>query len=291
MQRLDLDLLHTLVTIADTGSLSGAAPLLCRSQSAVSEQVRKLELICGQPLLIRGKTGARLTPAGDQLLAHARQMLALDARAYQDMQGLQLAGDLRLAITDYFKPSSITMVLRRLRDQYPKLRLHVSIRKSASIEQGANSGDFDIGLSMRILDGPDHDHLHEHNDGWHKLVREPLHWIAHHSFDLEAEPQIPLVVLPSTCSLQQMIVRTLDRQGMHYDIAHSASGVSGLHLALSAGLGVTCLNASAIPEGMGFVSIDERLPDMPEVEFGLVPPQAGEAALVAEVRRVLAEHF
>ena len=115
MQRLDLDLLHTLVTIADTGSLSGAAPLLCRSQSAVSEQVRKLELICGQPLLIRGKTGARLTPAGDQLLAHARQMLALDARAYQDMQGLQLAGDLRLAITDYFKPSSITMVLRRLK--------------------------------------------------------------------------------------------------------------------------------------------------------------------------------
>jgi DNA-binding transcriptional LysR family regulator len=43
MRRYDLELLHTLATVAETGSLSAASLRLSRSQSAVSEQIRKLE--------------------------------------------------------------------------------------------------------------------------------------------------------------------------------------------------------------------------------------------------------
>ena len=42
-RHFDLELLNTLLVIGESGSLSAAAPKLCRSQSAVSEQVRKLE--------------------------------------------------------------------------------------------------------------------------------------------------------------------------------------------------------------------------------------------------------
>ena len=117
-RHFDLDLLNTLLVIAETGSLSAAAPQLCRSQSAVSEQVRKLEEMCGLPLLVRGKTGASLTPAGDRLADHARELLARSDAAYRDMQGVQLAGDLRLAITDYFRPRALPSILRRVRDRF-----------------------------------------------------------------------------------------------------------------------------------------------------------------------------
>ena len=42
-RHLDLDLLRTLVAIADSGSFSTAAERLGRSQSAVSLQVKRLE--------------------------------------------------------------------------------------------------------------------------------------------------------------------------------------------------------------------------------------------------------
>ena len=285
MPRLDLDLLHTFVVIADTGSLSAAAPLLCRSQSAVSEQIRKLEQVCGTQLLIRGKAGASPTLAGKRLLNHARDLLTLNDRAYRDMQGLQLAGELRLAITDYFRPASIAAALKRVRVLYPRLHLHVSVRESAFIER--NDSDFDIGLSMHILDR-DAGRLPDERIS---LIREGLFWIAHETFEAAGKSVIPLVVHRESCTLRKLITGILDRHGVAYDVAHSASGVAGLHLALEAGLGLTCLNASAIPDGMVRLADAFGLPAKPDVEFCLMPPKNGEPALVTEVRHMLAEQL
>lgn len=289
MARFDLDQLHTLVTVAEVGSLSAAAPRLGRSQSALSEQIRKLEEVCGSALFVRGKSGVSLTPAGERLLEHARRLLALNDVALRDMQGVLLAGDLHLAITDYFRPTALPAILKRLREQYPQLHLHVSIRKSAMIEQDAAGGDYDIGLSMRILDGAASGRGKP--DGRIALRRERLAWVADRTMVLPAGGVIPLVVMPDTCSLQRFIIRILKRARTRYSIAHSASGVGGLHLALTAGLGVSCLNASATPPSLAAVARDVELPALPEVEFNLLPPRAGERALVGEVRRLLAEEL
>lgn len=285
----DLDLLNTLTVIAETGSLSAAAPRVYRSQSAVSEQVRKLEEMCGLTLLHRSKTGARLTPAGERLVGHAREILALSRAAYRDLQGVQLAGVLRLAITDYFRPRELPAILRRVRDQFPHLRLDVSIRQSAAIEDEAGADSFDIGLSMSILD--DSRKASDQAGDRMRLRREPLVWIADKSFVMAESRALPLVVLPETCSLRRLVTKTLDAQDVPYTVVHSASGVGGLHLALAAGLGVTCLNASALPEGATVSASVPRLPAMPEVEFSLVPPRPGEPPIVAEVRKMLAEQF
>lgn len=289
MRRLDLDLLQTLVTVADAGSLSAAAPRLYRSQSAISEHIRKLEEVCGMPLLARGKQGSRLTPAGERLLGHARKLLLLNDIAYQDMQGVLLAGDLRLAITDYFRPASIAAILKRLRTQYPRLRLHVSILQSALIEQAAEAGDFDIGLSMRILEKAARNA--KRGEGRMVLRREPLSWVADASFAMEPKARLPLLVLPATCALQRFVVRTLEAHSVPYDIAHSASGIGGMQLALEAGLGVSCLNASAIPEGVVRFDGGLRLPPLPDVEFSLLPPRPGEPSVVTDVRKLLAEQL
>lgn len=284
----DLYLLNTLVVVAETGSLSAAAPRLFRSQSALSEQVHKLEEMCGLTLLQRGKTGARLTPAGERLAGHAREMLAMSRAAFRDIKGVQLAGDLRLAVTDYFRPEALPGILRRVRDEFPRLRLDVSIRRSAAIEDEAQAGEFDIGLSMSVLDKTTTAAKGRQRTA---LRREALVWVADASFVLPQDAPLPLVVLPDACSLRRLVTKTLDAYGIAYTIAHSASGVGGLHLALAAGLGVTCLNASAVPKSAVAFAGPPRLPPMPEVEFSLMPPRPGEAAIVAEVRNMLMEEL
>ncbi|MGY2964013.1 DNA-binding transcriptional LysR family regulator [Pseudomonas sp. TE36184] len=286
MRPFDLELLRAFAVAMESGSLAQAAPKLCRSQSALSEQLRKLEAFTGVTLLERGKKGVRPTPAGERLLVHARDMLALSERALESVRGVTFVGELRLAITDYFLPSSIADLLKKLRVRYPHLRLHVSVRKSMHIESGADSGDFDIGLSMRILDG------RSLPEGL-PVRQEALRWVSVAGFEAEREGNtpLPLLVLPQGCSLQRLARETLEAHEVPYVVAHSASGVAGLQSALLAGLGVACLNASAVPMGAQVCQSAHHLPGLPDVEFSLLPPRPGESPLVGAVREMLASQF
>lgn len=289
MRRLDLDLLHTLVTIADSGSLTAAATRVARSQSAVSEQVRKLEEFCGMPLLSRGKKGIRLTPAGERLTAHARSMLLQNDLACQDLQGTLLEGDLHLAITDYFRPTEIATLIRRLSQQYPRLRFQVSVRKSAQIELDVGGNDFDIGLSMRILG-----EAQPTVTGAHRRIplrRESLFWVASSTLEDNCRTPLPLVTLPETCSLYRYMTQLLKSHNIPYFSAHSATGVGGLQLALAAGLGIACLNSSAIPQEVSVFRPDYALPALPEVEFNLLVPTSTKTNISDDIAQILVEQF
>ncbi|WP_454764995.1 LysR family transcriptional regulator [Cupriavidus campinensis] len=293
MRGFETDQLKTFVTVADSGSLSAAAPRLFLSQSSVSEQLRKLEARAGVPLLTRGKKGAVVTPAGARLLEYARRILSLNEMAMQELRGRSLDGELRLAVTDYFRPGEIAGMLRRLRDRYPYLRLHVTVMKSAAIEAGAGMDAFDIGLSMRLIRATGR--AGAEKAAGTVLRREALAWVAAPEIAESPQPTLPLVLLPDTCSMHQFVVQLLMRRKRAFEIAHSASGVAGLHLALAAGLGVSCLNASAI--GPGVAPLDAatvsrwRLPALPDAEFYLLPPRRGETEFIGQARLALAEQF
>jgi DNA-binding transcriptional LysR family regulator len=284
MARIDLDLLHSFVVVVETGSLSAAAPRLFRSQSAVSEQIRKLEQTIGLPLLSRGKTGTTPTVAGMRLLDHARNLLALGEAAIRDVHGLQLEGELRLAITEYFRPSTITSILRHIRKAHPNLRLHVSIQKSVEIEGAVRAKDFDIGIPMRVIDSSRKPKMLASI----RLAREPLHWVIAEAADFRPGRTLPLILLPETCSLHRLVTRELRRRKVDFYIAHTASSVIGAQQALLAGLGVTCLNESALPANVQILK-SGHLPKMPDVEFALLAGGDSDRPLVTRVKKMLVE--
>lgn len=279
MSGFDLDQLRTLVAVLDAGSLTAAAPKVFLSQSSVSEQMRKLEDRAGQPLLVRGKTGVAATPAGERLLAHARAILALSDEAYRDLRGVALQGELRLFITDYFRPGDVARMLRRLNEQYPQVRLHVTIMKSGAIEAAYERGEIDVGISMSIQERG----APRARAQGALLRREPLLWMAAEGASVPQHGALPLLVLPETCALRQYVERLLSRRGVPYTVSHVASGVAGLQLAISAGLGVACLNESALAPGIARLHAP-GLPALPMVEFRLLPARAGESEFIALAR-------
>lgn len=284
MARIDLDLLHTFTVVVEAGSLSAAAPRLFRSQSAVSEQIRKLEQTIGVALLSRGKTGATPTPAGTRLLDHARNLLALSEAAIRDVHGSQLEGELRLAITEYFRPSVITAILRHIQKAHPNLRLHVSIEKSIEIEGALKAKEFDIGIPMRLIEQRNK----PRDIRSIRLAREPLHWVAAETADLRTVKTLPLILLPENCSLHRLVMRELRRREVDFYVAHTASSVTGAQQALLAGLGFTCLNESAVPPNAQILK-PGRLPKLPDVEFALLAGDDGERPLVSRVKQILIE--
>jgi molybdate transport repressor ModE-like protein len=84
---LDIDLLRTLIAVADTGSLSRAAPRIGRTQAAISMQIKKLEDLIGQPLLNRGGRGVKLTHEGERLLVRAHEILSRHDETVAELTG------------------------------------------------------------------------------------------------------------------------------------------------------------------------------------------------------------
>ena len=61
------------LTVADTGSVSAAAKLLLRAQSAVTRSIMEIEAVVGAPLFERRSTGMGLTVFGEAYLRRARR--------------------------------------------------------------------------------------------------------------------------------------------------------------------------------------------------------------------------
>ncbi len=282
MRSLDLEQLRSFVAVVDARSISGGAAVVFRSQSAISEQLQKLEAVAGAPLLLRSRAGVRPTPAGERLLAHARQLLAIGELALRDVQERTPAVEVRLAISDYFRPAEVAALLRHVARACPQLRLQVTVGQSAALAEGHARRDYDLALVMEIKPG---------RAGARPLRREALSWLAAPHFRPHPDEPLALVLLPDSCAVHRTAVRALQQRGIAHVVAHTCSGVAGLQSAIAAGLGVGCLNASAIVDGLVPAPRSLRLPPLPAIAFRLLAPPRGAPAAMIEADTVLRAHF
>jgi len=282
----DLEQLRTLVMAVDAGSLSATVPLRCLSQSALSEQLRKLEERAGQTLLIRSKAGVRPTAAGERLLAHARPLLAMADAAWRDLHEMPLEGEACLGVTDYFRPVDLARLLARLHQQLPGLRLRTRIGRSDELEAAQREGELDLAIIMSL----EVERKVAPRLSVMPLHQEPLIWISALDANLlQPGRPVPLALLPEGCSLHRLACSRLDAAGIPYVVSHIASGVAGLQAALTAGLGIACLNASAVA-GQGLRLLDEdTLPALPSARFLLLQAPSEEDSAQSRRLQVLSE--
>jgi LysR substrate binding domain len=135
----------------------------------------------------------------------------------------------------------------------------------------------DIGLSLRLVAGKPHSGCRRAGAARIVVRREKLLWVS--AADAAQRPVKPyqLVLLPSTCQLQRFAVKLLDDHKVPYLISHSASGVAVLQLALSAGLGISCLNESSIGGGLVACAANIGLPRCQQWNFICSPGGPAEA--------------
>ncbi|MDR2336362.1 MAG: LysR family transcriptional regulator [Burkholderiaceae bacterium] len=284
MQAFDIEQLRTFVHVVDAGSVTAGAAQVFLSQSAASEQLRKLEDRAGQLLLVRSKSGVVPTPAGQLLLAHARRLLALSDEVWRDLHGTPLTGELRLGITDYFRPNELTQLLAKLSTQHPGVRLRVSMGKSRLVEAEHAAGQLDIAITMRV-DG-------KKTARSHPLRTEPLRWMAAPGKLPTRGAPLPLVTLNEGCTLRALAEKALVQRKLPFDVVHVASGVAGMQSALAAGLGFACLNESAACEGVDIVAARAaRLPALGAASFQMLPGRRGEDRVLREVRDLLVDQL
>uniref|UniRef100_UPI00372D6395 LysR family transcriptional regulator n=1 Tax=Piscinibacter sakaiensis TaxID=1547922 RepID=UPI00372D6395 len=145
-RHLDLDLLRSFVAIAETGTLGRAAARVGRTQAALSMQVRKLETLLDQPLLLRSGRGVTPTRHGERLLAHAHALLQQHDAALADLSGGALSGTLCFGCPDDYAAAFLPAILRGFAQRHPRVFVEVACAPTPRLEERLARHALDLAL-------------------------------------------------------------------------------------------------------------------------------------------------
>ena len=137
------------IAVVEQGSFIRAAQALNVSQSAVSHTISKLEEECGYQLLIRTRSGVRLTVNGELLMPYVRQLLNCDNSLQQEIEKLK---DIESGVVKIAAFHSATMlwlpdIIRSFSVKYPNIRLIVKQSGDKGIYDMINSGEVDLAIA------------------------------------------------------------------------------------------------------------------------------------------------
>lgn len=234
-----IDWLRAFVAVVDAGSLSGAAPLVHRSQSAVSMQIKKLETALGRPVLLRGPRHLEVTPAGVELLSYARRMLDLQAETQAALFGPQLAGRVRLGVPDDYASTYLTPVLRSFSHRYQGVEIELTCEQSTSLIPRVVRGELDVALVSR--DKPQRGRF---------LFQEPLVWVGAAQFEAWRRDPLPIAVYESASLARIATLKALAARRRAYRIVYHSSSLAGQLAAVESGLAVAVLTRCSVPPNL-----------------------------------------
>ena len=246
MKNLPTELLRTFVTVIDRGGFAQAGLILGRTQPAISLQVKRLEELVDVPLLHRDKH-LQVTEQGEILLGFARQMLALNDAAFTRIHKQQVSGQVRLGIPNDFEVSYLPSLLSQFTASYPDVSLQVNCELSEKLLRDFDQGHYDLVLatSTQNLDTQDQSNLSNTS-----TFVEPIVWVSN-GYDIPDPVQgINLVLYPQGCSYRQRIASRLNQVNQEWHVAYSSSSLLGITAAIQAGLGVSAMAASTVPESL-----------------------------------------
>ncbi|VVE13328.1 LysR substrate-binding domain-containing protein [Pandoraea terrigena] len=232
----DLDLLRSILMVADCGSFTTAATRLHSTQSTVSQKVRRLEDLVGHKLLERGHRDIHATDAGERLLGHARQMLALNDQMFEALSGAVVVVTVRLGVPEDFATGATTQVLARFNRQYPQVKLEVTSGLSRDLLASYDRGELDLVLVKQ----------RRHSRESVASRPERLAWIdsaEHPSFGCDP---VPLVTFPARGLYRDDMVQALETMGRDWRIAFTSSSLSGIQGAVADGMGISLVPPRAV---------------------------------------------
>ena len=280
---LDMDVLRTLVTAQRLGSFNRAAERIGRSQSAVSQQIRKLEEQIGLPLFRKQGRGLAPTDSGEIVLAYALRILELNDEAVLALRGRALDGVVRFGLPGDFAEAWLPNALGRFRRAHPSVRIETAVDGNRKLLDRLDRGELDLVLALGHAGRGDAEPIAAVAPVWiGPAVGEPL-WQA-------GEP-IPLALLEAPCLFRRIALAELDRAGLPWRVTFASSGLHGLWAAVAAGLGLTLRTAIGLPPSLRVLGPADGLPQVREPAVPICLHDGGRrlSPALARLREIIRE--
>ncbi len=278
MPLLEIDVLRTFVSIAESGSFTRAAGQIFRTTSAVSMQIKRLETMLGCTLFAREARRIALTADGERLLGYARRLLKLNEETVNAFIAPRLVGRVRFGTPGDLGTHILPGLLSLFARTHPGIEVDVSVGRSLDMIQRIDAGELDVAL---ISVG----NLGQDDSRGETIHSEPLVWAGRAGGVAVERSPLPLALASPGCSWRRQALDALDRAGRSYRIAYSSEQCAGQEAAMMADLAVAPYPLSLIRHPLKRLEESSSLPKLGDYQIKLL-----RAADCSEPVDVLARH-
>jgi DNA-binding transcriptional LysR family regulator len=275
---LDLTALRSFVAVAEAGGVTRAAGFLNLTQSAVSMQIKRLEEMLDLKLFIRAARRMALSPEGEQLLAAARRMIALNDEVMTKLTCASFEGEIRLGVPHDIVYPAIPGILKRLAALFPRVRINLVSSFTLLMKDSFARGGLDVIITTETQ--PD--------AGGEILAWRDLAWIG--ATGGNAWQRRPLRLgFKDTCIFRPAVQASLEKAGLPWEMAFDGESEQAIEATVAADLAISARLGGTMPVGTEIIDARGALPDLGRLAICLyvAPTLRGPAAeaLIAELRR------
>jgi DNA-binding transcriptional LysR family regulator len=268
LQNLDIDLIRTFVTVAESGSMTVAANLLHMTQGAASQQIKRLEDRLNCLLFLRRARKLELSCHGEQLLARARQILRLNDEIWADMTAQPLRGSLRVGVPfDLVTP--LAPALKAFADAHPHVEISLECKASSELSEAVERGRVDVSLVEYVA-----------SEAEGEVIRiEPLVWVMGRGSDAWKKRPLPLSLVDERCTFRRVVLDALSDEDIPWRTVFESGNIEATATTVRAGLAVTTWLVSTVPSDMEtIVPRTSGLPVLPPFAICLQLPSTVQPA-------------
>lgn len=257
---LDIRLLRTFLVIAECGSFTRAGERLHLTQSAVSNQLKRLALQLGARLIERNGKVEMLSEEGRMLQAFARRILKTNDEAIEAMLPTQVSGLVRVGLVEEVMDDRFTDILSEFNERHLAVRLELTVGLTRHLLAELGREEIDVVVSKRPAGV---------ESGGMALYRDRLVWVAHSEFRWVPTEPVPLVLSPAPCIHRSAILNALERTQHPWHVTCHAPTLNSVRTAVLAKLGISALDERTVTTSMRTLGPPDGLATLPDNEIVL----------------------
>ncbi|PMR78702.1 LysR family transcriptional regulator [Billgrantia endophytica] len=277
---LSIESLRAFQAVAETGSFTRSAEKICKTQAAVSLQIRQLEHYLGKDLFLRERSGAKLTEHGRVLHKYASKILSAHSEVISRLSHPEPVSTIRFGIPDDYKLTCLPVLLSCFNEVFPNVIIEAEIESTYELEQLLDRGELDLAVITKAL---------SEGEQGDKFMVDRLIWASAIDSKAYMERPLPLAIYTKPSQFYEWAISTLDAVGVKYRTAISSSDITTLHAAVSAGYAVAPMLESEISIGLKQLDVSDGLTSLPTVKVCLAYPKGSSSNVSRKLANLIAD--
>ena len=148
---MDTKKLEALLTAVELGSFTRAAEVLGYTQSGLTHMMNSLEKDIGFTVLLRGRSGVRLTPAGQRILPLVRDCLTSTAALEREISLINTHKEdsVRVAAYESIARHWLPEIIQQFRREHPDVTVDIQMGSVQEVYRWVQEGRVDLCFASR----------------------------------------------------------------------------------------------------------------------------------------------